>query len=151
MSTTTTETPAATATPVVLTTERKRLLHYIFTTALEGGIGYWSSCLKYHWALKGTDGEEDLDGFFADIEETENEDDDGNAPKHRIDAEVIDRGINRLARNEATFGGKPLNGDGRLYTLACALNGPLAEDVDYDAGDADNIVQAGLFNDIVYG
>jgi hypothetical protein len=151
-----TTTPTATPAPA-LTTERKKLCHSIFVTALEGGIGYWSSCSKYHWSKPGTGPDsfegrvDDLDGFFADIEESENEDEDGKAPTHRIDAEVIDRGINRLANGEATFGGRTLNGDGQLYKLACALNGPLAEDVDYDASDADNIVQAGLFNDIVYG
>ena len=140
-----------------LTTERKKLCHSIFVTALEGGIGYWSSCSEYHWALKGADDEltddltDDLDGFYAVIHEEENENDDGTTPEHRIDAEVIDRGINRIANNLATFGGKPLRGEGRLYKLACALNGPLAEEVDFDADDADNIVQIGLFGDVVYG
>ena len=134
-----------------LTEARKQLCHGIFVTALEGGIGYWSSMDKYHWSKPGTEPDsfegrvDDIDGFYAVIV------DDSDGLKHRIDAAVIDRGINRLADGEATFGGKTLNGEGRLHTLACALNGPLAADVDYDADDADNIVQAGLFNDIVYG
>ena len=138
---------------MTMSTERKKILHYLFTTALEGGIGYWSRCSAYHWSQKAPDGEliEDLDGFYAVIEETENENEDGSVPKHRIDAAVIQRGIDRLSSGEATCGGKPLDGNGHIHKLACALNGPLAEDVDYDAGDADNIVQAGLFNDIVYG
>ncbi len=135
-----------------LTTERKKLCHSIFVTAMEGGIGYWSSCSKYHWALKGADEEltDDLDGFYAVIREEDNEED-GKVPEHRIDAEVIDRGINRIANGTATFGGKRLTGNSVLYKLACALNGALAEEVDFDADDADNIVQIGLFGDIVFG
>jgi hypothetical protein len=157
-----TTTPTATPAPA-LTTERKKLCHSIFVTALEGGIGYWSRCSHYHWSKPGTGPEsfegrvDDLDGFYAIVHaDCDDADCTGSGEcdehgKHRIDAEVIDRGINRLANGEATFGGKPINGEGRLYTLACALNGPKADEVDYDASDADNIVQAGLFNDIVYG
>jgi hypothetical protein len=143
--------------PMDLTTERKKLCHSIFVTALEGGVGYWSSCSEYHWALKSVDGDltddltDDLDGFYAIIREDENQDEDGKVPKHRIDAEVIDRGINRIANGTATYGGKRLTGNSVLYKLACALNGPLAEEVDFDADDADNIVQIGLFGDVMYG
>jgi hypothetical protein len=139
-----------------LTTERKKLCHSIFVTALEGGIGYWSSCSEYHWALKGADDDltndltNDLDGFYAVIREEDNEED-GKVPEHRIDAEVIDRGINRIANGTATYGGKHLTGNSVLYKLACALNGALAEGVDFDADDADNIVQIGLFGDVVFG
>jgi hypothetical protein len=128
--------------------KRRDVLHGVFVTALEGGINYWCSIKSYHWAKSGA-GEEytgDLDNFRAVVIDDE---DDGK--EHVIDIEVIARGINRLADATATFGGQPLNGDGHLHKLALALNGPKAEDVDYDAGDADNIVQAGLFNDIVYG
>jgi hypothetical protein len=111
----------------------------VFVTALEGGIGYWSVCRRYRWALP--DGEEDLDGFHAVIEETESGDD--VPPVHRIDAAVILRGLLLLAA--------PGEGYSHFRAVARAL---LAGDdeVDYDAEVADAVVQAGLFDgQIVYG
>ncbi|MFM1966787.1 MAG: hypothetical protein RL134_2512, partial [Actinomycetota bacterium] len=43
-----------------------RVLHDVFVTAMEGGIGYWSGCSSYRWSLDG--GEvDDLTGFRAVI------------------------------------------------------------------------------------
>jgi hypothetical protein len=63
---------------------RKRMLHYVFTTALEGGIGYWSVIDEYHWRklenytkmidgqeFKGAHDVDDFDGFYAIIESSE--------------------------------------------------------------------------------
>jgi hypothetical protein len=112
----------------------------VFVTALEGGIGYWSVCRRYRWALP--DGEEDLDGFHAVIEETESGDD--VPPVHRIDAAVILRGLQRLAAP----------GDGYRDVRAVAraiLAGDEDATCDCDAEVADCIVQAGLFDEVVYG
>lgn len=107
----------------------------IFTTALEGGIGYWSECSEYHW-LNGDD--EDYRGFFAVIHDTEDE-----GKTYRIDRAVIAKGY-RLATTEwrdriSWSTGKP----------------PLVitedTDWDYDSFDADVIVQLGLFENVVYG
>jgi len=48
------------------TEERLEFLHGIFTTALEGGIGYWSVCDAYHWGDKAAAGNmaSDLTGFL---------------------------------------------------------------------------------------
>lgn len=63
-----------------LTAARKHFLHGIFTTALEGGIGYWSECSKYHWHLPPVIDKygnqlllADLDGFYAVIEPPDEE------------------------------------------------------------------------------
>lgn len=144
-----------------MTEARKRLCHNIFTTAIEGGTNYWAARTAYHWRkADATDDMDthdacDIDGFYADIVETEDaeEGDDGNlkGKAHRIDLAVIDRGINAAANLTATFGGHPLNPKGRLHAICYALNGPAADEVDFDADDADNIVQIGIFNDVVYG
>jgi len=127
--------------------ERRALLHAVFITAIEGGITYWCSVKSYRWAKSGAgeDYTDDIDNFRAVVI------DDQDGTEYVIDAEVIAKGLNALANGTATSGGQPLNRDGHLYRLACKLNGFGGNEVDYDAGDADNIVQAGLFNDIVYG
>lgn len=55
---------------------RGEMLCDLFTTALEGGIGYWSSASAYHWS--NDDGTPDLDGFYAEIE-----DDEADGKEHR--------------------------------------------------------------------
>jgi hypothetical protein len=132
-------TPATATVPVTLTLTcdvSKQMLWYLFVTALEGGIGYWSVCSKYHWRTEG--GEDDLDGFYADVEETEED-----APvAHRIDADTILRGLVHFAQP----------GDGYRHVREVARAILMGDDeVDYDADDADAIVQAGLFGEVVYG
>lgn len=131
--------PVPATVTLTLTCEvNKAALHGVFVTALEGGIGYWSVCTKYHWSLP--DGEDDVEGFYADVEETETDEDD--APTHRIDAACILRGLLYFAQ--------PGQGYRHVHSVARAvLFGD--EDVDYDADDADAIVQAGLFGEVVYG
>lgn len=66
------------------TDARKSFLHSVFTTALEGGIGYWSEAGTYRWskpenytkvidgqAFKGSHDVEDIDGFHAVLYSTE--------------------------------------------------------------------------------
>lgn len=130
--------PATIPVTITVTCEvDKAALHGVFVTALEGGIGYWSCATEYHWSLP--DGEDDLDGFYADVEETETDEDD--APTHRIDAACILRGLQFFAQP----------GQGYKHVRQVARAVLMGEDVDYDAGDADCIVQAGLFGEVVYG
>ena len=131
---------------------RDQLLFDLFTTALEGGIGYWSTCEKYHHSIQEpfssitgptpeTRTVDDLHGFYAEIIETGDGDD---YVPHRIDHTVLNRG----------------------YGLACEVvrdvirwssgeKPPLVitddTDWDFDASDADVIVQLGLFGEVVYG
>lgn len=113
----------------------KKDLFYIFVTALEGGIGYWSVANDYHWQ---NDGEYDLDGFYALVEETESDE----PVEHRIDAQTILRGLEYFARG----------GEGYKHVRAAARSIIAGdEDIDYDAEIADCIVQAGVFGEVVYG
>ena len=119
-----------------MSTERDQLFLDIFTTALEGGIGYWSWCDEYHWSNE--DGTDDVRGFFALIQESE---EDGKSL--RIDRSVIAKGY-RLASV----------GEWRDRINWSSEKPPLVPDEDgwdCDAGDADCIVQLGLFGEVVYG
>jgi hypothetical protein len=124
-----------------------QLLFDLFVTALEGGINYWSSCQEYHWIKEshkdrttfGPGAGEDTTGFNALIAE---EDGDDQVP-HTIDRKVMAKGY-RLATTTwrdrlAWSTGKPP-----------LVVGP-DTDWDFDAGDADMIVQLGLFEDVRYG
>lgn len=117
-------------------------IHDIFTTALEGGIGYWSECCTYHWSKGGPDHEADLVGFYAYIEETESGEDDPTV--HRIDREVILRGLSRLFTGD--YRGLHPSTAGRI--MGAALGGDAGS---IDASDADCVVQIGLFGEVVYG
>ena len=125
----------------------RELLHDVFTTALEGGIGYWSVATEYHWARPGATGTvseaADLGGFYAIIEETEI---DQPPIQHRIDAEVIRLGIRR-AFDYATQDRK-LN-DYQTTAVVGLFAG--WDGADYDADTADIVVQFGLFGEIIYG
>lgn len=115
-------------------TNKDRLYLDLFTTALEGGIGYWSVCSEYHWQ---NDGEEDYAGFFAIVEDYEGPD-----VPIRIDREVIRKGIS-LFVNDYSW---PRC---RHWLLeAIQSNG---DDGDFDADDADIIIQLGVFGEVRYG
>lgn len=117
---------------------RDQLFHGLFTTALEGGIGYWSECEDYRWSIG--DGEtEDYQNFLAVIMDTVDEEEHG----YFIDRRVIARGY-KLAATE--FRDK----------IAWSTEPPplvITDDTDwdYDSGDADCIVQLGLFGKVIYG
>lgn len=148
-----------------LTTPRKEFLHSMFTTALEGGIGYWSACRTYHWSLNGDGTNEDLDGFHAVIEPSEDEwgvwDDERDRQALTINLDVMHTGAIKFLRHchglIDSHGNpvpedqqKPLDDDHywRQWLVAEATNGA---DGDYDAEVADQVVQWGLFGHGVYG
>lgn len=158
-------------TKVVRTEGRKEFLHMMFTTALEGGIGYWSKTSTYKWSkpgnytmtienkpFSGSHNVTDLDGFHAVIES--NEGDWGierkwfKYPKHlRIDIDVMERGWNLfvdkvIAATKSEDPGAPFS---RIY-LRQAVVQWLTDGVDgdSDADVADHVVQLGLFGEIMY-
>ncbi|MDE3022786.1 MAG: hypothetical protein KGI54_13170 [Pseudomonadota bacterium] len=110
----------------------------LFTTALEGGIGYWSVCVsQYHWS--NPDGTEDLTGFNVTVELTDEED----PEEFIINRDVIELGIKRILE-----GGITVNDTIRESLFIAVVD---YENRDCDAEVADCVVQAGLFNEIVYG
>lgn len=124
-------------------TPRERMLNEVFTTAMEGGIGYWSAARTYRWS----DGEPDynmINEFRADIEDCTGED---AFDPVTIDADVIRKGI-RLAWDWAKDNGDVDNY--QVIALRCLRYGKY-DDVDYDATTADLIVQFGLFGEVVFG
>jgi hypothetical protein len=123
------------------------LLHGIFVTAMEGGVNYWASVERYRWSIG--DGEiEDEQGFEAELLDRAELEDTGKRNLLRVDREVILRGLQRLADGSCTWGGRELSPEWRARAAGW-LAAPTSADV--DASDADNVVQSGLFGDIVYG
>lgn len=160
-----------------LTDERKEFLHGIFTTALEGGIGYWSACSDYHWHHPASGGDgvlvADLDGFYAVIEPLEEGwgvfgdphgavgDTDEDRRPLTIDLGVVHRGAMwMMLWVQGLVDGKgnavPLDQvkpwpEKHYYWQYVAAYSSNGIDGDYDAGVADMIVQFGLFGEVVYG
>lgn len=118
-------------------TPRDEMFHGLFTTALEGGIGYWSECEDYRWS--DGNGNDDYKDFLAVIVDVE----DDNEMGYFIDRRVISRGY-KLAATE--FRDK-INWSTEPPPLVITDD----TDWDYDAGDADCIVQLGLFGKVIYG
>jgi hypothetical protein len=118
-----------------MTTPRDQLYFDIFVTACEGGINYWAQRDSYHIWLDVDAGTEDVLGFYADVNET----DDGEemTARHRIDRQTIIRGYNRATSKE-------WRDKIRWSTEAPPLFVDDDTDWDFDAGDADTIVQLGL-------
>lgn len=136
-----------------LSTDRRRFLHGIFTTAIEGGINYWAQTSAYHWSDNGSD---DINGFYADI--TECEEGDTNL---RIDLDTMARGVQlfvKYCRGEITTQGEPVPEadqqeipEGHYWREFLVAEQTQGRDGDYDAGVADEIVQFGLFGKSIYG
>jgi hypothetical protein len=117
------------------TTDRDKWLNMVFTTALEGGIGYWSACSRYKWS---TDGRTEARDFVAVVQDVE----DDESPEFIIDRSVITRGL-RLAHERGNWA------DYHARALRDLTFGNW-DDCDFDADTADIIVQFGLFGEQRY-
>lgn len=111
---------------------RDQWLADVFTTAMEGGINYWASVSNFHWL--NADGSEDLSGFSATIHDEEQ------GGTYIVDRKVIAKGMS-LAQSAPVY----------WSTERPPLVFTEDSDWDYDASDADMIVQLGLFGEVVYG
>lgn len=122
------------------TVSREQLLHDIFVTALEGGIGYWSRAEKYRWSTPETRRTKhplpDLKNFEAVIVDEDDK-------TYTINAEVIELGLTRMMSQDFKVN--------KTILGAVALANITNEADQVDAEVADCIVQAGLFNEIVFG
>ncbi len=135
MSETTTSEDTEAITFEMTVTPSDAMLGDLFTTALEGGINYWASVSAYKWQNRPEP------EYYAVIHESENED-----KEYRVTIETIREGLRNIVTNQVKYN----LGEGEsVAKLAIGLL--TDEDYDYDAGDADNVVQAGLFKEIVYG
>lgn len=100
----------------------------IVTTAIEGGIGYWSLCLQY-----------DPEDGTALIRVMVPEDEAHYGKEYDISTRIILKGLRTLkdiAENQRA---------GLFDTLGRLLSG------NYDANDADVCIQCALFGDVIYG
>jgi hypothetical protein len=133
---------APTHTPVEpCATERDKALNMAFTTAMEGGVGYWSTCSRYHWSLG--DGRTEAKDFIAVVHDIYDEDEPPAA--HVIDRTVIARGIRKAYEHKGWT-------EYHMTALRMLNFGRYEDhlDIDMDADTGDLIVQFGLFGEQVY-
>lgn len=119
--------------------EKDTFYHDVFVTALEGGINYWSACRKYKWSTDGGN-TPDLKGFVAVVVDYEDVDE----PEFLINRDVIQRGCSAIMNEDDLQLADSIkkNIQHAFIDNDCGL---------IDAGDADVIVQVGLFGEVVYG
>jgi hypothetical protein len=67
----------------------------------------------------------------------------------RVDAVALSAALRAIHEGTVTYGNQPIGTHLKAMARRILFDDP--EDVDYDAGDADVLVQAALFGDIVYG
>jgi hypothetical protein len=129
--------------------ERSLQNFYLLVTAVEGGINYWATIQKYHHS--NPDGSDDVKGAYAALVDRVAQEDEGKTVRYRLTPDIMARGLAKLARGEATFGGRAMD-DKAIAYYAKMLKEIATGDADFDASDADNIAQAGLFKgDVIYG
>ena len=132
------------------TPARNSFLADIITTAVEGGIGYWSIALEYRWndpglpevsqrleAAQGGGG-----NAYALIIDTETD------QRHEITLDVAARGLRRIIEGRT----KRADREVAIVRAADRANdlGPENGPGNIDAWIADDIIQAGLFGDVLY-
>ena len=125
--------------------QRDQFLDDVIVTAVEGGVGYWSFAQAYRWHRDGDYDTPPEDGVTVELRAIE----DGDDPQDwtRVDRALIAAAMERLA-------------SGPVHSLHDSIRGRLVGqyviardggEYDFDAGDADIIVQVGLFGEVVYG
>lgn len=126
---------------VDLTDQSAEMLGDIITTAVEGGIGYWSACVVYKW----TEGPEHTHAKIVPATEEFDLDEpvlfDAEHPAE-INPEVVRVGMERILNGEA----------GVNKTITAAVAASVAEQWGghIDSEVADCIVQAGLFGTTIW-
>jgi hypothetical protein len=125
-------------------TERDEFIRDVAITAVEGGIGYWASCMRYRWSNKQ---EGDLDDMlpFPEITIVPAEDE-NDFMEQDITKETILLGLAQIADpNQKDIG---LHDSYRKKIVAAEA---FLDACDIDAELADYIVQIGLFGKVIYG
>lgn len=150
-----------------MTEARKRFFHYMFTTAIEGGINSWAAVEEYQWWKPDQSGVEDLDNFYAILESSEDDWGVGRAyiseqratmditetQSLRLDLHVMQRGWRLFVEKvmAAVDSEDPEAPFSRAYfRLAIVQYLTDLQDGDSDADVADLVVQLGLFGEHVY-
>jgi hypothetical protein len=127
------------------TPERSEFLSDVVTTALEGGIGYWSEASVYKWWSPTLDGgtaehHDGLGNAYAVIDEVG--DGDRDRVEHLINLDVVATGIRRIVAGDVVH-------EDMTKTIREADRDNDASLL--DAADCDAIVQVGLLAEVRYG
>lgn len=152
-------------------TPREQVLCDILTTAVEGGITYWCNEPAEDGTQQVERIERDTDlGVTAVVFNRRAVEEVSGArvlaanvwtattvpadDEVVINHTAIARALRAIIDGKVTFGGQPLtNPNSSMRKLAPQLLFATSPDdaPDYDAGDADNLLQAALFGDVIYG
>jgi hypothetical protein len=115
----------------VQVTPSLQLLSDVVTTAVEGGINYWSQMIKYKW-----EGLDFPEAVLLDVA-------DPDGVEHTITPEVVRKGL-QLAITPGVCHPQ----SNTFTSVMSALTQNDAGSIDSDA--ADNVIQLGLFSKIMY-
>lgn len=115
---------------------RAQFLSDVLSTAVEGGVQYWAEVLSYAWNDQEVGRQANASATLTDKEED--------------DGKVFTVTLDTIAKGWGLYQGTSISGReyGKQAQLANRTNG---EDGDFDADIADQIVQLGLFGEVVYG
>lgn len=120
-----------------------QLIMDIFTTAIEGGINYWGGVSLYKWMKE--DGSDDLFGFKAIVVEEQTE------LSFSVNREVIEYGYKLATESHRDSLCWSTEVPPHKDEFFKSKNIDLDNAWDFDAGDADMILQLGIFNEVIYG
>jgi hypothetical protein len=130
-----------------------QMLFDVFVTALEGGINGWAACESYRNS-KDDRFTDNLDGFHADIIDADYDKGDPEAdfPPTHIDRALMARAFERVAAGSIE-GWHDKYRNKFVVMLQARLAGmdDSPADANYDAYDAQALVQVGMFGKVIFG
>lgn len=133
--------------------ERSTFLSDVLTTAIEGGINYWSQVSDYHWYSPTLDGgsaehPQDRANAYVTIHETGDDPDDKSNIVRTIGIDDIASALRVIRENRDRPGPEWMNSD----LIADIMTADRTNDAsEIDAEGCDCIVQVALFGKVVYG
>lgn len=126
--------------------KQTELLEDVLTTAIEGGINYWAEGCGFQ---RHPVGHPRFLSYYACSLRANAEDDDAERRTWKpVTLETVQEGVRRILAGEL----RREQVTNAYHVAACVMiqRGD-SDNVDYDAETADLILQAALFNEIVYG
>jgi hypothetical protein len=120
--------------------QRNQDINDIVIAAVEVGVNYWANIRRYRWHDPATG--EDLDEATVEVQDFE-----GDGAWHLVGRAVVVRGLRKLAGYHKDGAPHPA----RQAHFRAIYHSLGTDNFDVDAEDADCIVQASLFGEVVYG
>ena len=128
--------------------KREIFLSDVIITAVEGGIGYWSLCSEYDCGIDfDTVDENTLDATRKPAKAVILEEEEDKDTKYVVDNKLVAKAFRRIMGK----GEIPYTGNEWRERMARAYKDVDDGVCDIDSGDADCIVQIGLFGEVRYG